>query len=918
MSKYIMALDAGTTSNRCILFDKSGKMCSIAQKEFTQYFPHPGWVEHDANEIWTTQLGVALSAMNSIGASAEDIAAIGITNQRETTIVWDRDTGEPVCRAIVWQCRRTSQYCDELRAKELTELIRQKTGLVIDAYFSGTKLKWILDNVPGARAKAEAGQLLFGTVETWLIWKLTCGKIHVTDYSNASRTMMFNIHTMDWDDEILRILDIPRSVLPKPVPNSMFYEYADPMHFGGEIKIAGAAGDQQAALFGQACFRVGEVKNTFGTGGFLLMNTGNKPVQSHKGLVTTVAWGVNDKVNYALEGSIFVAGAAIQWLRDELRLLEDARDSEYMAQKVTDTNGCYVVPAFTGLGAPHWDQYARGTIVGLTRGCNKNHIIRATLDSLCYQVNDVLHTMEEDAEIKIHSLKVDGGAAANNYLMQAMADINVIVNLKPGILARHPYKQWLEEHNAFIKTPDGSGDYYGRWWGGPGRFVDFTSPSGRDAWKALLKKHILEMGTKTVWNDNCEMDGVEDREAQCDFEGQKGTMTELKILHSNMMAYTAKQALHEVYPGERPYIINRAGYAGIQRYAQVWGGDNLTDWRTLKFNIATILGMGIFGCANMGCDIGGFAGPAPEEELLLRWIQNGVLQPRFCLNSANNDNTVTQPWMYEKMLPHIRAAYRLRYRMLPYLYSLFYESSQDGMPIWRPRFLEFPQDPQCYGDQSLTFMLGSSILVASVVEKDAKTRTIYLPNGSTWYDMNDDFRPYTGGQTIELPVDLASMPMFLRGTAVVTMTEDIHHILKDPLRHLDILIAAENDSTFVWYDDDGHSEQYKDGVYAKTAIAVTAGEQTKICFVAQGNYQSTVQSLTVKLISKDKGAYWVALDNTLLKQFIIQDDWEAADSGWYYDLTERSVWVKFSKPKKDTFTLTISKEKFDLIGMTEE
>lgn len=496
--------------------------------------------------------------------------------------------------------------------------------------------------------------------------------------------------------------------------------------------------------------------------------------------------------------------------------------------------------------------------------------------------------------------------------------INVIVNLKPGILARHPYKQWLEEHNAFIKTPDGSGDYYGRWWGGPGRFVDFTSPSGRDAWKALLKKHILEMGTKTVWNDNCEMDGVEDREAQCDFEGQKGTMAELKILHSNMMAYTAKQALHEVYPGERPYIINRAGYAGIQRYAQVWGGDNLTDWRTLKFNIATILGMGISGCANMGCDIGGFAGPAPEEELLLRWIQNGVLQPRFCLNSANNDNTVTQPWMYEKMLPHIRAAYRLRYRMLPYLYSLFYESSQDGMPIWRPLFLEFPQDPQCYGDQSLTFMLGSSILVASVVEKGAKTRTIYLPNGSTWYDMNDDFRPYTGGQTIELPVDLASMPMFLRDTAVVTMTEDIHHILKDPLHHLGILIAAENDSTFVWYDDDGHSEQYKDGVYAKTAIAVTAGEQTKICFVAQGNYQSTVQSLTVKLISKDKGAYWVALDNTLLKQFIIQDDWEAADSGWYYDLTERSVWVKFPKPKKDTFTLTISKEKFDLIGMTEE
>ena len=383
--KYIMALDAGTTSNRCILFNARGEMCSVAQKEFTQYFPKPGWVEHDANEIWTTQLGVALSAMNEVGASAEDIAAIGITNQRETTIVWDRDTGEPVYHAIVWQCRRTSEYCDALKARGLTDLIRQKTGLVIDAYFSATKLKWILDNVPGVRARAERGDLLFGTVETWLIWKLTCGKIHVTDYSNASRTMMFNIHTLDWDDEILKILDIPRCMLPRPVPNSEFYEYADPMHFGGEIKIAGAAGDQQAALFGQTCFTRGEAKSTFGTGGFLLMNTGEKPVFSQNGLVTTVAWGLDGRVNYALEGSIFVAGAAIQWLRDELHLLEDARDSEYMAQKVRDTNGCYVVPAFTGLGAPHWDQYARGTIVGLTRGVNKNHIIRATLDSLCYR-----------------------------------------------------------------------------------------------------------------------------------------------------------------------------------------------------------------------------------------------------------------------------------------------------------------------------------------------------------------------------------------------------------------------------------------------------------------------------------------------------------------------------------------------------
>ena len=415
--KYIMALDAGTTSNRCILFNRAGEMCSVAQKEFTQYFPKPGWVEHDANEIWTTQLGVALSAMNQIGASAADIAAIGITNQRETTIVWDKETGEPVYHAIVWQCRRTSAYCDELKARGLTEKFREKTGLVIDAYFSATKLKWILDNVPGARAKAEAGRLLFGTVETWLIWKLTCGRVHVTDYTNASRTMLFNIHTLEWDEEILRELNIPRQMLPTPMPSSCFYAEADPMHFGASIKIAGAAGDQQAALFGQTCFSAGEAKNTFGTGGFLLMNSQN-------GLVTTIACSSNGSVNYALEGSIFVAGAAIQWLRDELRLLEDARDSEYMAQKVKDTNGCYVVPAFTGLGAPHWDQYARGTIVGLTRGCNKNHIIRATLDSLCYQVNDVLHAMEADSGIAMKALKVDGGACANNYLMQTMADIS--------------------------------------------------------------------------------------------------------------------------------------------------------------------------------------------------------------------------------------------------------------------------------------------------------------------------------------------------------------------------------------------------------------------------------------------------------------------------------------------------------------
>ena len=428
---YIMALDAGTTSNRCILFNKAGEMCSVAQKEFTQYFPKPGWVEHDANEIWTTQLGVALSAMNQIGASASDIAAIGITNQRETTIVWDRETGEPVYHAIVWQCRRTSAYCDELKARGLTETFRAKTGLVIDAYFSATKLKWILDNVPGAREKAEAGRLLFGTVETWLIWKLTCGRVHVTDYTNASRTMLFNIHTLEWDEDILRELNIPRCMLPTPMPSSCFYAEADPMDFRSCIKIAGAGGYQQAALFWQTCVSAGEAKNTFGTGGFLLMNTGKMPVVSKNGLVTTIACSSEKSVNYALEGSIFVAGAAIQWLRDELRLLEEARDSEYMARKVKDTNGCYVVPAFTGLGAPHWDQYARGTIVGLTRGCNKNHIIRATLDSLCYQVNDVLHAMEADSGIAMKALKVDGGACANNYLMQTMADISSLPVERP-------------------------------------------------------------------------------------------------------------------------------------------------------------------------------------------------------------------------------------------------------------------------------------------------------------------------------------------------------------------------------------------------------------------------------------------------------------------------------------------------------
>ena len=423
MAKYVMALDAGTTSNRCILFNEKGEMCSVAQKEFTQFFPKPGWVEHDANEIWSTQMGVAVEAMSKIGATAEDIAAIGITNQRETTIVWDKETGEPVYHAIVWQCRRTSEYCDSLKEKGLVDSFRTKTGLVIDAYFSGTKLKWILDEVEGVRDRAEKGELLFGTVETWLIWKLTKGAVHVTDYSNASRTMLFNINTLEWDDEILAEMNIPKCMLPEAKPSSCVYGKTDASFLGGAIPIGGAAGDQQAALFGQTCYNPGEAKNTYGTGCFMLMNTGETPVFSENGLVTTIAWGLDGKVNYALEGSIFVAGAAIQWLRDEMKLIDSAPDSEYMAKKVKDTNGCYVVPAFTGLGAPHWDQYARGTVVGLTRGVNKYHMIRATLDSLCYQVNDVLQAMRADSGIELAALKVDGGACANNYLMQTQADI---------------------------------------------------------------------------------------------------------------------------------------------------------------------------------------------------------------------------------------------------------------------------------------------------------------------------------------------------------------------------------------------------------------------------------------------------------------------------------------------------------------
>ena len=425
MAKYIMALDSGTTSNRCILFNERGEMCSVAQKEFTQYFPQPGWVEHDAGEIWQTQLAVAREAMRKIGARHEDVAAIGITNQRETVIVWDRKTGQPVSRAIVWQCRRTADFTEQMKGRipGVAELFRQKTGLKLDPYFSGTKLRWILDHVDGARERAERGELCFGTVDSWLIYKLTKGRVHVTDYSNASRTLLFNIHTLEWDDELCALLEIPKGMLPEVKPSSCIYGETDPEFFGGPVLIAGAAGDQQAALFGQTCFTEGEAKNTYGTGCFMLMNTGEKPVLSKNDLLTTVAWGLDGKVTYALEGSVFVAGAAIQWLRDELKLVDSSPDSEYFATRVRDTNGCYVVPAFTGLGAPYWDPYARGAIVGLTRGVNKYHIIRATLESLAFQTYDVLHAMELDSGRRLSALKVDGGASRNDFLMQFQSDI---------------------------------------------------------------------------------------------------------------------------------------------------------------------------------------------------------------------------------------------------------------------------------------------------------------------------------------------------------------------------------------------------------------------------------------------------------------------------------------------------------------
>ena len=422
--KYVLALDQGTTSSRSILFDETSNIVAVAQKEFTQIFPKPGWVEHNANEIWSTQIGTMAEVVANAGIDPSEIAAIGITNQRETTVVWEKATGKPVYNAIVWQSRQTMGICDDIKAKGLADKFRQKTGLVVDAYFSGTKVKWILDNVEGARAKAEAGELLFGTIDTWLIWKLSGGKVHVTDYSNASRTLMYNIRDLKWDDELLEILTVPKSMLPEVRPSSEVYGLTAPAVFqGAEIPIAGAAGDQQAALFGQTCYRPGMAKNTYGTGCFMLMNTGSELYSSKNGLLTTIAWGIEGKVEYALEGSIFVAGSAVQWLRDGLKAIEAAQDSEYYAGKVSDAEGVYVVPAFVGLGAPYWDMKARGAILGLTRGTTKGHIIRATLDSMAYQTKDVLGAMEADSGIKLQALKVDGGAVANNLLMQFQSDI---------------------------------------------------------------------------------------------------------------------------------------------------------------------------------------------------------------------------------------------------------------------------------------------------------------------------------------------------------------------------------------------------------------------------------------------------------------------------------------------------------------
>ena len=495
--------------------------------------------------------------------------------------------------------------------------------------------------------------------------------------------------------------------------------------------------------------------------------------------------------------------------------------------------------------------------------------------------------------------------------------INVIPNLKPGILPNHPFMKDFKDNDAFVKTADKQEDYIGRWWGGAGRFIDFTNPGGRNTWKKLLKENILEKGTGTVWNDNCEYDGIEDRNAYCNREGLDGNIAELKPIQANMMAYTAKKAIHEVYPNRRPYIINRAGYSGIQRYAQTWAGDNLTDWRTLKYDIETILGMGLSGVANNGCDVGGFDGGAPEGELLLRWIQNGIFQPRFVMNSANSDNTVTQPFMYREYNNYVREAYQLRYKMLPYLYSLMYTAYKTGQHIMRPLFYDFQGDDNCYDDQNFTFMYGPSVLVANVLDKGAKIRKVYLPKGAKWYDMNDNLKEYHGGQTIEIPVNLNSIPMFLRDNAIFVTSDDVKHITTDTLKHLNILIGDANESEFTFYDDDGYTNNFKNGQYQLTNITVRGTTQKVINFKTNGSYKPTVDSLTLKVIDKQKGALWVSVDNHKIKRFLVQEQWEAANEGWYYNLSDRTILVKTNMPQRNNFDIVISTEKFDLIGMTK-
>ena len=498
--------------------------------------------------------------------------------------------------------------------------------------------------------------------------------------------------------------------------------------------------------------------------------------------------------------------------------------------------------------------------------------------------------------------------------MNAMG-INVIVNLKPGILENHPLISEFEDNDVFIKNPNGAGDYIGRWWGGAGRFVDFTKPASRDTWKKMLKESVLERGTVTVWNDNCEYDGIENRNALCDFEGVSGKISQLKPVQANLMALVAKEAVAEVYPNLRPYIINRAGHTGIQRYAQTWAGDNLTDWRTIKFNIMTIMGMGLSGVANTGCDIGGFAGGAPEGELLLRWIQNGIFQPRFCINSANDDNTVTQPWMYEEYNTEVSAAYRQRYQMLPYLYSLMHEAHETGMPILRPLFMEFQDDANCYDDRYFTFMFGPSVLVANVVDKGAATRELYLPQGTKWYHLNDQMRCYEGGQVIEIPVDLASIPMFIREDGIFITSDDVTQIKRDAWRTLDITFGGADNSHFAFYEDDGETQDFEKGSYEKTAITVSGADKKVIRFATTGSYTSQVSHYNLKVVSKKQGAYWVTVAGQKIKQFLGKEDWLNAESGWYYNLSDRTVCVKFAKPAAKDFEVIVSVEKFDLIGM---